>query len=124
MPTLPGLIVVLALAQYYPQPRVRVPVQPNVNPQGTEIGAVATFNGAFKSATKKYLMITLEDGNVMQIYTSHTTKFIRDGQPAKVSDFQSDENVTVEASRDAQLNLLAVRVEAVKAPKAEKKSEQ
>ena len=112
----------LALTQYIP--RQRAPVQPNVNPQGTETGAVATFKGTFKSANKKYLMITVEDGNVMQMYITHTTKFIRDGQPAKASDFQGDENVTVEAARDAQLNFVAVRVEAVKAPRTDRKPEQ
>jgi hypothetical protein len=122
MTCLAGLVMALALTQYIP--RQRAPVQPNVNPQGTEMGAVATFNGAFKSANKKYLMITVEDGNVMQIYITHTTKFIREGQPAKLSDFQSGENVTVEASRDASLSLLAVRVEAVKAPKPDRKPEQ
>jgi hypothetical protein len=122
MTCIPGLIMALAFTQYIP--RQRAPVPPVVNPQGTEMGAVATFKGAFKSATKKYLMIALEDGNVMQIYITHTTKFIRDGQPVKVSDFQSDEQVTVEASRDASLSLLAVRVEAVKTPKSERKPEQ
>jgi hypothetical protein len=118
-----GLVMALALTQYIPRQQ-RVPVQPNVNPQGTETGAVATFKGTFKSANKKYLMITVEDGNVMQIYITHTTKFIREGQTAKASDFQSGENVTVEASRDASLSLLAVRVEAVKAPGPERKPEQ
>jgi hypothetical protein len=116
-----GLVMALALTQYIP--RQRAPVQPNVNTQGADTDAVATFKGTFKSANKKYLMITLEDGNVMQMYLTHTTKFIRDGQPIKVSDLQSDENVTVEASRDARLNLLAVRVEAIKAPRPDRKPE-
>ena len=116
------LVLALTLTQYIPRPRG--PVQPNVDTQGADTGAVATFKGTFKSANKKYLMITLEDGNVMQMYFTHTTKFIRDGQPAKLADFQSDESVTVEASRDARLNLLAVRVEAIKAPKTERKPEQ
>lgn len=116
------MVIALALTQYIP--RQRAPVQPNVNTEGADIGAVATFKGTFKSANKKYLMITVEDGNVMQMYITHTTKFIRDGQPAKATDFESDEPVTVEASRDARLNLLAVRVEAVKTPKTDRKPEQ
>jgi hypothetical protein len=122
MSYLAGLVMALALTQYIP--RQRAPVQPNVNTQGADTDAVATFKGTFKSANKKYLMITVEDGNVMQMYITHTTKFIRDGEPAKASDFQSDEPVTVEASRDARLNLLAVRVEAVKAQKPDRKPEQ
>ena len=45
------------------------------------------------------------------MYITGSTRFIRDGKPAKASDFHTDENVTVDASRDARLNLLAVRVE-------------
>jgi hypothetical protein len=122
MSYLAGLVMALALTQYIP--RQRAPVQPNVNTQGADTDAVATFKGTFKSANKKYLMITVEDGNVMQMYITHTTKFIRDGEPAKASDFRSDEPVTVEASRDARLNLLAVRVESVKAQKPDRKPEQ
>ena len=47
----------------------------------------------------------------MRMYITSATKFFRDDMPAKVTDFQPDENVTVEASRDARQNLLAVRVE-------------
>jgi hypothetical protein len=122
MTCIAGLVMTLALTQYIPRPRG--PVQPNIDTQGAQTGIVATLKGTFKSANKQYLMITVEDGNVMQLYITHTTKFIRDDKPAKASDFQSDEPVTVEASRDARLNLLAVRVEAVKAPKTDRKPEQ
>ncbi len=122
MTCLAVLVMALALTQYIP--RQRAPVQPNVDTQGAETAAVASFKGTFKSVNKKYLMITLEDGNVMQMYVTHATKFIRDGQLAKATDFESDEPVTVEASRDARLNLLAVRVEAVKTPKTDRKPEQ
>jgi|GEM_PF-2013945 len=109
------LVLASMLVQYIP--RQRVPLQGGVNAQGANTDAVATFTGTFKSADKKYLMITVEDGQTMRMYITRRTKFIRDGMPAKASDFHSDENITVDAERDARLNLLAVRVEAVKPPK-------
>src|ERR1700679_2558270 len=115
MTGLANLVLSLMLLQV--MPRQRVPLPP-VNPQGASIDAVATFTGTFKSADKKYLTITVEEGQTMRMFLTGSTKFIRDGKPAKVSDFHADDNVTVDASRDARMNLLAVRVEAVKPPKA------
>jgi hypothetical protein len=122
MTGLSNLVLALMLLQI--MPRQRVPLPP-VNPQGTSIDAVATFTGTFKSADKKYLTMTVEEGQTMRMFLTGSTKFIRDGKPAKVSDFRPDENITVDASRDARMNLLAVRVETVKPPKApEHKSDQ
>jgi len=114
-------IVTLMLLQYpYPNPG-RVPRQQQTpNLPGTNTDAVATFSGAFKSADKKYLFIDVEDGNTMRMYITGATKFIRDDKPAKASDFHTGENVTVDASRDARLNLLAVRVATVPAKAPER----
>ena len=113
-----SMILALVLLQY-PYPRQSYPRQQNPNIQGgPSVDAVATFEGTFKSADKKYLTISVEDGQTMRMYITGSTKFIRDGKPARASDFHHDENVAVEASRDARLNLLAVRVEAVKPAKA------
>jgi hypothetical protein len=109
-------IVTLLLLQYpypYPSRQPRQPQTPNL--PGTNTDAVATFTGAFKSADKKYLFIEVEDGNTMRMYITGSTKFIRDDKPAKASDFHAGENITVDASRDARLNLLAVRVATVPA---------
>ncbi len=110
---LANFVLVLMLLQY--APRQRVPLPP-VNPGGANTSAVATFTGTFKSVDKKLLTIIVEEGQTMQMFITGSTKFIRDGKSAKVSDFHSDEDVTVDASRDAHFNLLAVRVEAVKPP--------
>jgi len=123
------LILALLLLQYpyprqYPQ---QYPQRQNPNIQGGPAAdAIATFEGTFKSADKKHLLIAVEDGQTMQMYITGSTKFIRDGKPAKAADFHHDENVTVDATRDARLNMLAVRVEAVKpkAKTAEQKTEQ
>ena len=76
--------------------------------------AIATFDGTFKSADKKYLIIAVEDGQTMRMYITHSTKFVRGGKPAHASDFHEGDPVTVDAERDARLNLLAVRVETKK----------
>ena len=67
-------------------------------------------------AREVLLTITVEDGQTMQMSITGSTKFIRDGKPAKAADFHSDDAVTVDASRDAHFTLIAVRVEAVKPP--------
>src|SRR5271165_1227961 len=108
MMSLSGFVLALMLLQVVPQgaPRQRTPLPP-VNPQGTSIDAVATFTGTFKSADKKHLTITVEGGQTMQMFLTGSTKFIRDGKPAKATDFHAEDNVTVDASRDARMNLLA-----------------
>lgn len=111
MACLANLVLALMLLQYVP--RQRAPLPP-VNPGGANTDAVATFTGTFKSADKKFLIITVEEGQTVQMYITGSTKFIRDGKPAKVSDFHSAEDVTVDASRDAHFSLIAVRVEAIK----------
>jgi hypothetical protein len=112
------VIATLMLFQYpYPYPgRVQRP-QPNANAGGANTDAVATFTGTFKSADKKYLFIDMEDGNTLRMYITGSTKFTRDDKAAKASDFHSGDNVTVDASRDARMNLLAVRV-SITPPKA------
>ncbi len=112
MALLANCVLALMLLQYIP--RQRVPLPPSA-PGGANTAAVATFTGTFKTADKKYLTIMVEGGQTMRMYITNSTKFFRDDMPAKVTDFQLDENVTVEASRDARQNLLAVRVESVAA---------
>lgn len=105
------LVVSLLLLQAVP--RQRAPRQPQTaSPQGANAEAIATFTGVFKSADKKYVTVEVEDGNSMRMFITGATKFIRDGKPAKAADFHSGEPVTVDTSRDARFNLLAMRVEA------------
>lgn len=120
MTCLANLALALVLLQYIPR---RIP--PQAAPGGANTDAVATFMGTFKGADKKFVTVSVEDGQIMRMYITRTTKFIRDGQAAKVSDFHEGDNVSVDAARDARLNLVAVRVEAVPPPKApEKKPDQ
>lgn len=111
-----SLILALLLLQV-PYPRQAVPRgQSPVAPSGANTDAVATFDGVFKIADKKYLTIEVEEGQSMRMYITGSTKFFRDGKPAKASDFHTDESVIVDASRDSHFNLLAVRVEHVTKP--------
>lgn len=90
--------------------------------RGDSIGSapegVASFDGVFKFADKKYVEIQVESGDTMRMYLTHSTKFIRDGKAVKVSEFHDGDKVVADATRDARLNLLAVRIELK--PKSEK----
>src|SRR3981189_1634476 len=77
--------------------------------------AIATFDGVFKTANKKFLEIQVESGDTMRMYLTHGTKFVKDGKAAHVSDFHDGDKVTVDAERDVRMNLLAVKVETAKA---------
>ena len=107
-----NVLLVLMLLQYYPTPYPRrAPVPPGgALPGGAITDAVATFEGKFKSADKKYITIELDEGQTMRMYVTSSTKFFRDDKPVKAGDFKTDERVAVDASRDARMNLVAVRV--------------
>ena len=107
-----NVFLILMLLQYYPTPMPyprRAP-PPQSMPGGAITDAVATFEGKFKSADKKYITIELDEGQTMRMYVTGSTKFFRDDKPAKPGDFHTDERVAIDASRDARMNLLAVRV--------------
>jgi hypothetical protein len=105
--------LVLAFMLMQQVPRQRTPRQqqaPNAQVQTAE--AVATFDGTFKSADKKHVIIEVENGQTMQMFVTGATKFLRNGKLVKAADFQSGEPVTVQAERDVRFNLIAVSVEA------------
>src|SRR3954447_23757414 len=72
--------------------------------------AIATFDGVFQSATARFVEVRVEGGETMRMYVTRSTRFVRNGHPSKASEFHEGEKVTVDAERDARLNLLAVRV--------------
>jgi hypothetical protein len=97
--------------QITPQRRVPQQGRGSGGVTGELTSAVASFNGVFKSADKKYLEIQVESGDTMRMFLTRNTKFIRDGKAVKASDFHDGDKVTAEASRDLRMNLLAVKVE-------------
>jgi hypothetical protein len=74
----------------------------------------ATFTGVFRAVESGHIVIEVENGSSMRMYTTHSTKFVRDGKPSKASEFHDGDPVQVDAERDATMNLVAVRVEAIK----------
>jgi len=110
-------VLALLLLQQVPRQGQRGrPLQGGVA-QNANTDAVATFDGVFKSADKKFLLIETGEGNTMRMAVTGATKFVRDGKPAKPSDFKEDEKVTVDTSRDAKFNMIAVKVETAPAAK-------
>jgi hypothetical protein len=84
-------------------------------------GIPASFSGIFKIAEKGRIVVEVEDGESMRMYVTHSTKYFRDGKPAKLNEFQNGDRVNVDAERDVRMNLVAVRMEAVKPPPNQKK---
>jgi hypothetical protein len=107
-------------AQYYPSGRSggRSGSAGNAGINAT-LDAVATVEGTFKSADKKFVEIQVESGDTMRMYLTGKTKFIRDGKTVKASEFHDGDPVIADASRDARLNMLAVRIE-LKKPEEKK----
>jgi hypothetical protein len=104
-----SLILVLSLASAL-SAQVRRPVMGRGNTGGPVIDAVASFDGVFKAAEKSFIEIQVESGDIMRMYLTHGTKFIRDGKNVKVSDFHNGDLVTADATRDARMNLVAVSI--------------
>jgi hypothetical protein len=88
-------------------------------PQPT--GIPATFSGTFKTAEHGHMVLEVENGESIRMYVTHSTKYFRNGKPAKLSDFHEGDRVNVDAERDVRMNLLALRVEAVKTPPGKEK---
>jgi hypothetical protein len=79
----------------------------------------ATFTGIYRGVESGRVVIEVESGQSMRMFVTGSTKFIRDGKPSKASQFHDGDAVTVDAERDMRMNLVALRVEAVK-PKTPK----
>ena len=119
------LVVLLAAATLSGQTRPR-PIVPKggAGALGTVDGAVASFEGVFKAADKKFVMIQVDSGEIMRMYLTHGTKFVRDGKNVKPAEFHEGDPVIAEATRDVRMNLLAVKIEAKKpGEKSEEKTE-
>jgi hypothetical protein len=82
--------------------------------------APATFSGVFRGSESGHIVVELENGQSMRMFVTGSTKFIRDGKPSHASAFHDGDPISVDAKRDDRMNLVALRVEAVK-PKAPEK---
>ncbi len=73
--------------------------------------AIATFTGLYRGTESGRIVIEVQNGQNMRMFTTGSTKFFREGKPSKASQFQDGDPVTVDATRDVRMNLVAVRVE-------------
>jgi hypothetical protein len=74
----------------------------------------ATFTGIYRGIESGHVLVEVEGGQDLRMFVTGSTKFIRDGKPSKASQFHDGDPVTVDAQRDLRMNLVALRVEAVK----------
>ena len=76
----------------------------------------ATFTGTFQGIESGgHLVLEVEGGHQLRMFVLGSTKFIRDGKSVKSSEFHEGDPVSVDAERDARMNLVALRVEKAKA---------
>jgi hypothetical protein len=75
----------------------------------------ATFTGTFQGIESGgHLVLEVEGGHQLRMFVLGSTKFIRDGKTVKSSEFHEGDPVSVDAERDARMNLVALRVEKTK----------
>jgi len=74
----------------------------------------ATFTGVYRGMESGRVVIEVDNGNSMRMFVTNSTKFVRDGKPSKASQFHDGDPVSVDAERDIRMNLVALRVTAVK----------
>ena len=78
----------------------------------------ATFTGLYRGIESGRVVIEVQNGQNMRMFLTNSTKFVRDGKPSKSSQFHDGDSVSVDAERDVRMNLVALRVEAVRATPA------
>lgn len=74
----------------------------------------ATFDGVFRSVESGRIVIEVQNGQSMRLFVTGSTKYIREGKPAKLSALHDGDPVSVDAERDARMNMVALRVEVAK----------
>jgi hypothetical protein len=75
----------------------------------------ATFTGVFRGVENGgHLVLEVEGGQQLRMFVIGSTKFIQNGRTVKASDFHDGDPVSVDAERDARMNLVALKVEAAK----------
>jgi hypothetical protein len=75
-------------------------------------GVVISVSGKVKEIAKKQIMIQADDGQIMTFRRTSKTQFQCDGQKIKPTDIDLETPVTVDASEDNDLKLMALVVKA------------
>ena len=79
-------------------------------------GVTITFRGALKKLAKKQILIEAADSQIITLRRSGKTKFFRQDKEIKATDIDLETIVSVEASEDNDLKLLALNVRAEPGP--------
>lgn len=90
-------------------------IRRNANPGspgtlGAYQGVTVTFHGKLKDRDKQKIDVETDEGQVVTIRISSKTKFQKDGKAIKASDIDLETVVTVDASEDKDLSILASAV--------------
>jgi len=75
-------------------------------------GLVVTFHGALKKLTKKEILIQSDDNQLLTFRCSKKTKFLGAEGEVKPTDIDLESPVTISASEDVDLKLMAISVKA------------
>jgi len=93
-------------AQY---PRTRRTMPSGSSPAAYK-GLVVTFHGILKKLTKKEILIESDENQLLTMRCSRKTKFQDQNGEIKLSDIDLDSRVSVDASEDVDLKLMAINV--------------
>lgn len=75
-------------------------------------GVVVTFHGVLKKLTKKEILLESDDKQLLTLRCDRKTKFQDPDGDVKRSDIDLESQVSIEASEDVDLKLLAINVKA------------
>lgn len=92
-------------------------------PQGVNTGSAlpaADFDGTLLKLDGKEILLSVEEGRMLEIRRSGKTRFFKGPAPIKPAEFKRGDHVSVEATRDVDSSLLAVNVYLGDAPGAKK----
>ena len=90
-------------------PRMRRPSGSPATLEGIK-GVVVTLHGKLKVLDKKKIVIETEEKELVNIRLSGKTKFFNNGKAIKPASIDLETPVTVDASEDADMSVLAVNV--------------
>lgn len=77
---------------------------------GAYKGVAGEFHGKLKEMKSKEIVIETEENQIVTIRRSSKTKFLKDSKPIKASAIDLETAITIEASEDTDLSLLATNV--------------
>ena len=83
---------------------------PSPGTLGAYQGVTVTFHGKLKDRDKKKIELETDENQLVTIWLSGKTKFLKDGKAIKASAIDLETPVTVDASEDKDLSILAIAV--------------